>query len=163
MQSRTLGEPCDSAAWSIHQLNNPTILGSGGQLPDDRSSNSSLPYYDANGDGFCTSNDVLRIVNYLNNQQGEGEAGGFSTIVAESMVFGRWQDLSRSADLPARCYSARSRNVEPVEGDSRKATRTAGTDTQRNRHAVKFRTRQSDLDAILAGIADDVARTKFPI
>jgi hypothetical protein len=34
------------------------------------------PYYDVNGDGFCSPNDVLRIINFLNDESSaEGESG----------------------------------------------------------------------------------------
>ena len=58
----------------FNQLNEPTILESGGQLPRSRLENSTQPFFDVNGDGFCTTNDALRIVNYLNSVVGEGEA-----------------------------------------------------------------------------------------
>jgi hypothetical protein len=57
----------------INQLNDPTILAANGRLPTARPENSSLNFFDPSGDGFCTSNDVLRIVNFLNNQLGEAE------------------------------------------------------------------------------------------
>jgi hypothetical protein len=62
----------------INQLNSPTILGPNGRLPDLRPTDSTLPFYDVNGDGFCTAvGDVLPVINYLNNKAfagGEGEA-----------------------------------------------------------------------------------------
>ena len=63
----------------INQLNSPTILEYGGRLPRSRSADLEFPFYDVNGDGFCTANDALQIVNYLNKSLGEGEfvVGGF--------------------------------------------------------------------------------------
>ena len=38
----------------INQINNPTVLDPDRRLRNDRPASSLLPYYDTNGDGFCT-------------------------------------------------------------------------------------------------------------
>ena len=60
----------------MNQLNDPIFLQGDGRLPGSRPADSLLPMYDVNGDGFATTNDVVRIINYLNkkNLPGEGEA-----------------------------------------------------------------------------------------
>jgi hypothetical protein len=58
----------------INQLNDPILLQSGGRLPSSRPAGTTLPLYDVNGDGFATTNDVLRIFNYLIEMHGDGEA-----------------------------------------------------------------------------------------
>ena len=59
----------------INELNDPKIIGPGGKLPDSRFIGSTLPYYDTNGDGFCTPvGDVLPIFNFLNSRSAEGES-----------------------------------------------------------------------------------------
>ncbi len=56
----------------MNLLNNPTILGVDGRLPQARSATAF--FYDVNQDGFCTPNDVLQIINFLNLGGGEGES-----------------------------------------------------------------------------------------
>lgn len=65
--------PLDALA-VINQLNDPTILATGGRLPESRPETPFFPYYDVNGDGICSPvGDVLPIINFLNNGGGEGE------------------------------------------------------------------------------------------
>ena len=67
-------DPID-ALLIINVLNAPqSLLDSTGRLPPSRPSDSSLPYLDTNGDGFCAPLDVLLVINFLNGvPAGEGE------------------------------------------------------------------------------------------
>ena len=48
-------------------------LDAAGKLPRSRPFNSTLAYYDVTGDGFCTPLDALRVINFLNRGETEGE------------------------------------------------------------------------------------------
>lgn len=59
----------------VNELNSPRFSDPvTRKLPDDRPLDDPTAfYYDVNGDGFCTTNDALRTINFLNGMQGEGE------------------------------------------------------------------------------------------
>jgi hypothetical protein len=67
----------------INQLNDPTLLRTGGQLPEARSASADFAFYDTNADGYCTPLDVLGIINFLNDQHGEAE--GLPLLVVEPL------------------------------------------------------------------------------
>lgn len=144
----------------INQLNQPTILGAGGKLPDARPADPTVPYYDVNGDGFCTSNDVLRVINYLNDQEAEGEYFLSSDPVGDSVVF----EIPRSSTSPANAARQRTsdeyRRAEPLAGKHRQDTRAPRPAQDRYRHPVVPPTgdQEPNTDSVLDAIATDVAR-----
>jgi hypothetical protein len=56
----------------INELNQRKFTDALGKLPPSRPSNAN--FYDVNRDGFCTANDALRLINFLNSSQTEGES-----------------------------------------------------------------------------------------
>jgi hypothetical protein len=97
----------------ITQLNDPTILRPGNLLPDSRPANSELPFYDVDGNGFCTPLDALIIINFLNERLGEGE--GVSALTP-------WVISAAATSL-----SSNGESTEPFSSHSRLVSLDAST------------------------------------
>jgi hypothetical protein len=107
-------------------------------------------YYDVNGDGFCTPNDVLRIINLLNSQQAEGEASGSPVIFAvPSGVTGSRSE--RLASTPNR--TVRRSDCQPVQANS---TPAATSNAMESLEWDLIDSNTEEFDSILDCIAADV-------
>jgi hypothetical protein len=69
----------------INQLIAPTLLDPQGRLPP-RAAESTLAFFDVNGDGFCTPIDALQVINFLIGLLGESESEGTASAAEPSVI-----------------------------------------------------------------------------
>ena len=157
--------PLDALA-IINELNDPKTIDLQKRLPDARPAISVLPYFDVNNDGFCTPNDVLRIINFLNNGIGEGEGIDDKTqwvIPSGPMslsAFGeRFENFSSDrptlVQLDTSDLLFRSTSQLSIPTISRAANAPFSVNVQQDRLGEVF----DDLEDFLDDLATDVCET----
>jgi hypothetical protein len=130
------------------------------------------PFYDVNGDGFATAEDVLAVINEINrlNSASGGEGEGILASAESATEFKTVSSIAAAqavtaptAELLAPLTSAFATALEPSRGDPlENAGRTAPT-SERTRTAPRqtaepatVRIDRYDLEDVLDSIADDV-------
>jgi hypothetical protein len=149
----------------VNQLNNRTILDAQGRLPQARPADSTLAYYDVNGDGFCTPNDVLRIVNFI-NAGGEGEsddgipANSLAAVNGSLLLVPEFRkadcsDSGSSEERAERPLIPSPNVVLPEPAATSVSTQVTTADVARFDHSP-VSDEPSDLDQLLDDFAADV-------
>ena len=116
-----------------------------------------MPYYDVSGDGFCTPNDVLRVINFLNIPKGEAELDeAFASFAGSPM-----SELSQGVTRPDVHSTRRSTNSALSLQGATNNFRYVATAARTERRQPPRRTETthdlaSEVDAILDEIAEDV-------